>query len=97
MGNACKLREKRLLYLRAFPSKAELDATDRSSDDRYLRLFFLPYRAFSFFSPLSSFLRPLPSSRSQRAYASELSVASTVGKQHDPLRSLFDPRKMHGR
>lgn len=42
MGNPCKLREKRLLYLRAFPSKAELDMAivPRTIDTSAFSLFF---------------------------------------------------------
>lgn len=44
MGNACKLREKRLLYLRALPSKAELDMAivPRTIDTRHVFFLSIP-------------------------------------------------------
>lgn len=52
MGNACKLREKRLLYLRALPSKAELDMAivPRTIDTRHV--FFLSIPSPPTLSPL---------------------------------------------
>lgn len=74
MGNACKLREKRLLYLRALPSKAELDMAivPRTIDTRHV--FFLSIPSLSLLSSPSNDVRAEGTETSTRGKRSRVST-----------------------
>lgn len=88
MGNACKLREKRLLYLRALPSKAELDMAivPRTIDTRHV--FFLSIPSLSLLSSPSNDVRAEGTETSTRGKRSRVSTV--------PSRPRFDLRVDRG-